>query len=438
MERVKWGVLGTANIASWGTIPGMKKAESVELYAIAGRDIKKAERFKNEFGFAKAYGSYDELLEDPHVQAVYIPLPNSLHLEWVKKALNARKHVLCEKPIALNAMEAVEMFKTAEKNKVHLMEAYAYLHSPYIKSLKDDIASGVIGEVDYIDTAFVTQGYKEDIRLHRELGGGAMYDLGCYCTSMILSLVEATPTFVRAEADFSDDGIDLMTSGLIRFDNGVRATFDVGMVLGQNSDSRYDRLFIHGSKGYIRSDVEYNKAGTVSYRIYTKYGFEERTLQIPNNYSLEIEQLSQCILYGDTPEISPEFSIMNSVLMEKILDKMGYFYFDDDEGSENGVEFLNIDEKKLKEQAEQKEKERIKNSPLTGAHQEIKISEDMEKALEALEEKISDKIEEIEEQISEKKEENPFEEIPLEDDDSDYDESIDDITEVLTADKRKN
>ena len=95
-------------------------------------------------------------------------------------------------------------------------------------------------------------------------------------------------------------------------------------------------------------------------------------------------------------------------------------------------------EKKLKEQAEQKEKERIKNSPLTGAHQEIKISEDMEKALEALEEKISDKIEEIEEQISEKKEENPFEEIPLEDDDSDYDESIDDITEVLTADKRKN
>ena len=125
MSKVKWGVLGTANVAAWGTIPGMQKSESCELYAIAGRSLEKAERYKSEFGFEKAYGSYDELLEDKDVEAVYIPLPNHLHLPWVTKALKAGKNVLCEKPMGLNAEEIREMYKTAEKCGVLLMEAYA-------------------------------------------------------------------------------------------------------------------------------------------------------------------------------------------------------------------------------------------------------------------------------------------------------------------------
>ena len=168
MEKVKWGVLGTANIARGCTIPGMKLADNCELYAIAGRSEEKAKAFKDEFGFCKAYAGYDALIEDPDVQAVYIPLPNDLHLKWVKAALKSGKHVLCEKPLALNAKEAREMFETAKENNVILMEAYAYLHTPYIESLKKDITSGIIGDVDYIESAFITQGYKEDIRLHKE------------------------------------------------------------------------------------------------------------------------------------------------------------------------------------------------------------------------------------------------------------------------------
>ncbi len=186
MSKIKWGVLGTANIAKWATIPGMKQVEESELYAIAGRSLEKAERFKQDYGFERAYGSYAELIADRDVQAVYIPLPNDLHITWVKEALKAGKHVICEKPLALNEAEAREMFETAKENGVYLMEAYAYLHSPYVDDLKKVISEGLIGQVDYIDTAFVTQGYKEDFRLHKEHGGGAMYDLGCYCTTMIL------------------------------------------------------------------------------------------------------------------------------------------------------------------------------------------------------------------------------------------------------------
>ena len=236
MNKVKWGIIGTANIARWGMIPGMKQSPSCELYAIAGRSLEKAQKYKEDYGFEKAYGSYDELLDDPEVQTVYVPLPNDIHVKWVTEALKKGKHVLCEKPLALNADEAKLMFDTAKENGVILMEAYAYLHSPYIDNLKKDIKSGIIGDVDFIDTAFVTQGYKEDFRLHKELGGGAFYDLGCYCTTMILSLIDSDPSFVKAAAEFSDLGVDLSTAGILRFENGARASFQVGMILDQNSN----------------------------------------------------------------------------------------------------------------------------------------------------------------------------------------------------------
>ncbi len=308
--KVKWGILGTANIARWGMIPGMKKADNCELYAIAGRRLEKANKYKEDYGFEKAYGSYDELLDDPEVQAVYIPLPNDIHIKWVKEALKKKKHVLCEKPLALNANEVKEMFDTARENGVYLMEAYAYLHSPYIASLKEDVKSGIIGEVDYMESAFITQGYKEDFRLHKELGGGAMYDLGCYCTTMFLSLTDSDPVFVKADAEFSDLGVDLNTAAILKFENGIRASFNVGMILGENTNSRFDRLFIHGSKGSIRSEVEYNQEGEVSYKIYTNDGVIERKVNNPQNYSLEIEQMGRCILLNEEkPFITEEFSL---------------------------------------------------------------------------------------------------------------------------------
>ena len=328
MDKIKWGILGTANIARYATIPGMKKAEHCELYAIAGRSLEKAQAFKNEYGFEKAYGSYDELIADSAVQAVYIPLPNNLHLKWVKAALQNGKHVLCEKPLALNANEVKEMFEVARANGVYLMEAYAYLHSPYVQSLKDDIASGVIGQVDYIESAFITQGYKEDFRLHKEFGGGALYDLGCYCTTMILSLIDSEPDFVKAVAEFSDEAVDVNTAAIVRFKNGVRASFNIGMILGQNTNSRFDRLYIHGTKGNIRSEVEYNQEGEVSYRIVENVWSDkkvvERQISVPHNYALELEQLNQCIMGNATSHITPEFSIKNAELMDKVFKEIGY------------------------------------------------------------------------------------------------------------------
>ncbi|MCR5651685.1 MAG: Gfo/Idh/MocA family oxidoreductase [Lachnospiraceae bacterium] len=325
MEKVRWGVLGTANIAKNCTIPGMKMAENCHLAAIAGRNPDKARAFKEEFGFEKSYGSYDELLNDDEVEAVYIPLPNGMHLQWVKAALEKKKHVLCEKPLALNSADAAEMFRTAEENGVFLMEAYAYLHSSYVESLKNEIKGGIIGNPVFIRSSFITQGYSEDIRLHRDQGGGAMYDLGCYCTTMILSLTDSDPVFVKASSEFSDEGVDMMTSAVIRFENGIRASFDVGMILGTDTDARYDSLYIYGEKGSIRSDVEYNQDGDVNYRIYTDNKVTEKKLTVKQNYCLETEQLGRCILNGEKPLVSPEFSIRNSKLMDSIFAETGYY-----------------------------------------------------------------------------------------------------------------
>ena len=321
---VKWGVLGTANIARGCTIPGMKMAENCELYAIAGRNEAKVQSYKDEFGFEKAYVGYDKLLEDPEVQAVYIPLPNNLHKEWVIKALKAGKHVLCEKPLALNAADAREMFAVAKENNVILMEAYAYLHSPYVASLKEDIKSGIIGDVEFVDTAFFTQYYIEDIRMYKELGGGAVYDLGCYCTTMILSLIDSVPDYVIAKAEFNDRGADVLTSVILKFENGARAVFNVGMIFEPGSDRRKDVLYIHGSKGTIVSDVEFNQEGRLSYTITSGNKVYTPAINAGQNYMLEIEQLGRCIETGEKPHITSDFSIRNAELIDNILDQIGY------------------------------------------------------------------------------------------------------------------
>jgi diketogulonate reductase-like aldo/keto reductase len=328
-ETVKWGVMGTAGIASWGTIPGMQKAKGCELYAIAGRSLEKAQAYKERFGFKKAYRGYEALLADPEVEAVYIPLPNDLHCEWVIKALNAHKHVLCEKPLAMNEGELRRMFAAARDNGVILMEAYAYLHSPYISRLREIISSGEIGRVDYVDTAFLTQNYSEDIRLHKEQGGGGIYDVGCYCTSMILSLIDSPVKYIKADAEFGSTGVDHMASVMIGFEDGTRASFNAGMILGTDSCDRYDRLFIHGSMGYIRSDVEYNGEGELSFEVTVKDTDGERitrteTVSADSNYSMEMEQMNECIKGKAKPYITEKFSTMNMRILDSILDGVGY------------------------------------------------------------------------------------------------------------------
>lgn len=325
MEKIKWGVLGTASIANGCTIPGMLMAENCEAYAIAGRNEEKVNAFKDKFGFKKSYIGYDALLADPDVQAVYIPLPNDIHAEWILKSIEAGKHVLCEKPMARDVEEAKMLFEAARKKGVVLMEAFAYLHSPYITALKEEIASGVIGDIIYVESAFLGGlPPMTDFRMHKEFLGGAAYDLGCYSTSMILTLMGKEPTKVQGLAEFSDEDIDLFTTAYMYFDNGARAHFTCGMVFDTENDRRYDRLYVHGTKGVIRSEVEFNQAGSLKYIVKVNGVETVKTVEARQNYCLEVEQLGRCITDGEKPHVSPEFSIMHARTLDKVLEAIGY------------------------------------------------------------------------------------------------------------------
>ena len=322
MEKVRWGVLGTAGIARGETIPGMQLAENCELWAVAGRSLEKAESFRDTFGFRKAYGSYDEMLADPGVEAVYIPLPNDLHAEWAVRALQAGKHVLCEKPLAVSEAQAKWMFDTAESNGVFLMEAFAYLHSPFVQAVKAELDSGAIGEIRYMESAFITGRRPDtDIRLQKETCGGAMYDLGCYAVSMAMWMIGKEPDTVRASAQFSEKGIDLFTSALLLYSDESVAALDCGMLLPQG---RLDRFRIHGTKGTIVSPVEFNQCGDIPYTVIRNGIAETKTVSVRNNYTLEVEQLGRCVRGLETPHVSREFSLLVARVTDRILAEIGY------------------------------------------------------------------------------------------------------------------
>ncbi|MBE5806809.1 MAG: Gfo/Idh/MocA family oxidoreductase [Clostridiales bacterium] len=324
MRKIKWGVLGTANIARVCTIPGMKLAENCETYAIAGRSMEKAQAYKEQFGFEVAYDSYDALLADPNVEAVYIPLPNTLHREWVIKAAKAKKHILCEKPMAPTAAEAKVMQECADQNGVVLMEAFAYLHSPLIAALKAELDSGAIGDVRYLENAFVTGSYDlSNIRMRRETLGGSVYDLGCYCISQAIWLL-GEPDGVQAVGTFSPQAIDRLTTGIMNYADGRAAVFTCGMVLSRESIGRLDRLQIHGTKGFIRTDAQYNQEGTLSYQIVTKKEIVTRSVYAPQNYSLEVAQLGRCITDGEKPHVSHEMTLAIARTVDKALKAIGY------------------------------------------------------------------------------------------------------------------
>ena len=324
MRKIKWGVLGTANIAGGCTIPGMHLAENCELYAISGRSPEKAEQFRREFGFEKAYGSYEALLADPVVEAVYIPLPNTLHYEWVIKAAKAGKHILCEKPLAPSAKQAAEMQAVAKENGIILMEAFAYLHSPLIAAIKAELDAGAIGEERYLENAFVTSDYDlSNIRMRKETLGGSLYDLGCYCISQAIWLL-GEPESVCAVADFSEQGVDRLATGILGYTNGARAAFTCGMTLPTGQYRRLDRLQIHGTKGVLRTDAEFNQAGSLSYQIVTDEQVVARHVYVPQNYSLEITQLGRCIAFGEQPHVSAGFTLANARTLDKALAAIGY------------------------------------------------------------------------------------------------------------------
>ena len=328
MQKIKWGVLGTAGIAKEQTIPGMKEASNCEVYAIAGRNLEKAKEFQEMFGFEKAYGSYEELLQDPEVEAVYIPLPNTLHYEWTVKALEAKKHVLCEKPLAPSEEVARQMIEAAEKNGVLLMEAFAYLHSPFIKAVKAELDAKTIGDVVYMESTFITSDYDiSNIRMRRDTLGGCLYDLGCYNTTQILWMLEEEPERVQAISDFSEENIDVNTTAIMNFKSGKRVVMHSGMVLSKEKEEKFDRIDnfrIHGTKGSIRSDVQFNQCGKLAYVVSIGDKEEIKVVDTPQNYGLEVEQFGRCIRDGEKLHVSHEFTLKNARLMDRILKEINY------------------------------------------------------------------------------------------------------------------
>ena len=320
-KKVNWGILGTADIAKKCTIPAMLKADNCNLYGIAGRSEEKVNGFKNKFNFERAYYSYEAMLEDENIQAVYIPLPNHLHKEWVMKAAKKGKHVLCEKPLAGSKADVQEMVQVCKEEGVFFMEAFAYLHSPVIKAVKDVIDSGEIGKVTYIESTFLTPAPPaEDHRMRRERLGGSLYDLGCYTMSLTLALLDEEPNQIKSTGFFTDKNIDELAVAILNFPSGVKASMTAGMCSGQ----RGDRYFIYGTEGIIEAPVPFNEEGELKFHILKDGKKEKVKVTARDNYTLEVEQFGRCILHGEELHVSNEFSIKNASAMDKVLVGMGY------------------------------------------------------------------------------------------------------------------
>ncbi|MDO4312042.1 MAG: Gfo/Idh/MocA family oxidoreductase [Eubacteriales bacterium] len=324
-RTINWGVLGTASIAKGQVIPGMMKAENANLYAIAGRNSNKVKAFKEEFGFEKGYDSLDELLEDEDVDAVYIPLPNNLHREWILKAAEKKKHILCEKPLVPSPEEAEEVVAFCRKQGVILAEAFAYLHNPMTREIINIVREGQIGTPVLIEAHFFSKKWPEDnIRLRKDLYGGCTYDLACYNISMILQLMGEMPCQIDAMAHFLESGVDDYSNLFLKFPSGAYASATCGMC----SSERATRLYVHGSEGTVETEIAYNGEGELSY--YLTKG-KERNLhkvQVPSNYMLEIEQFGRCVLGEEAePLVSNAFTLQVARIVQEALKKIGYESF---------------------------------------------------------------------------------------------------------------
>lgn len=315
MEKIRWGVLSTANIARTEVIPAIRLAENAEMTAIASRG-NKVHEVAGELSIPKAYESYDALLDDPEIDAVYIPLPNGLHKEWVEKAAKKGKHVLCEKPVSLTADEAVEMVRVCREQGVKFMEAFMYQFHPQHDRVREIIASGEIGEVRLFKSShsFYLENRDGDIRMDKELGGGALYDLGCYSIHALRTILHTEPLEVQAVAELDPkSGVDLSTYVHFILENGVKAIIDCSFDMTHRNE--YE---VVGTKGSIkvpyafRPDVNGGMGSVI-----VRSGDVTREEKIRGDiYRLEVEHFSQAIL--NERELS--YSGVSTVENMKVID----------------------------------------------------------------------------------------------------------------------
>ncbi|MCG7336543.1 Gfo/Idh/MocA family oxidoreductase [Sporosarcina sp. ACRSM] len=315
MKKIRWGVLSTANIAQTQVIPAIVRAENAELIAMASRGSK-VHAVASKLKVPKAYESYEELLHDPTIDAIYIPLPNHLHKEWVVKAAEQGKHILCEKPAALSASEAAEMVELCHDHNVKFMEGFMYQLHPQHARVKEVIASGEIGEVKLIKSShsFYLENRAKDIRMDKAMGGGSLYDLGCYTIHVTRYLTDAEPIEVQALASFdAEAGVDISTYGYMKMANGVTAIFDCSFDMAARNE--YE---VVGTKGTIKVSLAFRpdvNGGNGSLLIQSDGVTREENIE-GDIYRLEIEHFSEAILNDSSPAITGQSTIRNMQVIE--------------------------------------------------------------------------------------------------------------------------
>jgi D-xylose 1-dehydrogenase (NADP+, D-xylono-1,5-lactone-forming) len=313
---VNWGILGCSDISDKKIIPAIKNSANARLYALASRSPEKLAAFTARHRPVTGYLSYEALLDDPEVDAVYISLPNSLHMEWSLKAAARKKHVLCEKPLACSPLDVLTMKKSAEANGVLLEEAFASRHSPLLHKVKAMIDEGAIGRLNFIEAHFCfLLDNVSNIRLMRQAGGGATYDIGCYNISCIRYLTGLEPIAVHAIGQtHPQTGVDIDVTSILEFAEGVKA------VTHCSFNSLYHCAYqVHGDAGIITVNAQYNDSGRISIGLSDAAGKREIPVDVPDVYMLEVEQFGRCILAGEQPLVTLEDSYHNAVVIEKTL-----------------------------------------------------------------------------------------------------------------------
>jgi D-xylose 1-dehydrogenase (NADP+, D-xylono-1,5-lactone-forming) len=287
-DAVRWGFLSTANINA-KLLAGAAQSDRVQVVAVASRDAARAEAYATQHGIERAHGSYEALLDDPEVDAVYISLPNSMHVDWSVRALEAGKNVLCEKPLSRHPDEVERAFDAADRAGRLLMEAFMYRHNPQTRRLQDLVGEGAIGRLRLIRAAFsFPLADSPDVRLDPALDGGGLMDVGCYCVSGA-RLLAGEPVQVYAEQVAATTGVDDVFTGSMRFSGDVLAEIDCGLALPMR-----DELEAIGEKGSIFLDDPWHCRKPVL-ELRTPRGAEEIALEPVDSYRLELENISDAI-----------------------------------------------------------------------------------------------------------------------------------------------
>jgi len=288
-DAVKWGIISTADI-NRKVIPGAHASPKVDLVGVASRDQQRAEEYAKEWDIPRAYGSYEALLADPEIEAVYISLPNTMHCEWSIKSVEAGKHVLCEKPMSRHTNEVEEAFDAADKAGRLLSEAFMYRHNPQTKHLKQLVDEGAIGELRVVRSVFSYSLYdEENIRLRTDVEGGALMDVGCYNVSGS-RLVGGEPEHVFGEAWYGPSGTDWVFSGTLRFPQNVIGLFHCGTALPEQ-----DELEVIGSEGSLFLDDPWHCASPLLELRRADGSVERIEIAKEDSYRLELENLSDAI-----------------------------------------------------------------------------------------------------------------------------------------------